>query len=658
MRVPRARCAIFWRIYAGSKRLPVPGEALTGMIRKILIGVLALAVAVSGTLTVSLAAFNADRFRPMIIRKASEALGTPVDLGRVSLGWRNGLAMRLQDVVVYADAGKGSVAAKLKEASAALQIVPLLRREIRISSLALFDPQAHLVRTADGKVGLKGAKPPFSAGAAEKTPASVLDAGVPAGPAAFSINLFQIRNGAVWFESVAVKNIDMDVKKFSLEDPFSFVARASLFSSRQNLQAEGMVTLPRAAKTGLLEKGVFKTDLSELDLDELGRTFPAARSSGIQELEGTLETKIDRLELGSGLPAKAALTLEDGRVRLASFTSPLDDLAFKGFLAGDDLKVENFSAKYAGGAFKAGGVVKQFGREPLSGFTLSARDLAIEQMIPPPVQPGGGAAPESGRRPRLSGRLSLDLEGQAAGKTGPQIARTMAGRGQLSLKDGVLLNHNLLRTVVQKLSAVPGADQMLRDNLPDIYKAKMNEPSTILQPIQVPFTVQNGQLVINRLDLVTDFVRLEGAGQVGLLDKGLSARSTVFVEPQLSQTIASLVPQVRVVLNARGEIELPVTIQGRLPHVTVIPDANYIAQKLLSSEAAQQVLRGFVENPEAGVRQVRNLLDKPVAAGESGVKNSVAGLLGSEDGLKNLFKQVLSGDLAQTTASDTGSQNQ
>lgn len=587
--------------------------------KKFFLGIVILIVLAVGALAVFISTFDLNRYKPMIIQKASQALGAPVELRRISLAWKGGVVLRVQDFLVFTNSTPRTVSAQLKEAAVHVKLGPLLNKEIEVTSIVLIEPQAILVKTPDGKIGLKDAN---IAQPSNTSAADAADETATPMPAV-KIDLFQVRSGAVRFQDLtakpsldlSVKNIDVDVKNFSLTDAFSFVMRASLFSSKQNLEAEGRVSLPQAGKGGFVKNAVFKTDLSSLNLAETERALPAAESAGLEELRGILETKIDYFDLGGTGSMNVELALEDGRVKVKSTKSALDNILLKAKLSGGDLKIDTFSADFAGGKIKTNGVVKQFRTQALTGLTWSSKDLALDQMMP-----------ESGNGPKLSGRLSLDLEGQAAGKDWPQISQTLSGQGRFELKDGVLLNYNLLRTVVQKISMVPGAEEALRNNLPSIYKAKMNEPSTILQPVQVPFTVQNGQIYFNQLNLVTDFILVQGAGQIGL-DKSLSMRSTVRIHQQLSQAIVSLVPQAQLILNAQGEIEMPVTIQGRLPQVSVVPDSDYIAKKLLSSEAVQKTIKGFVENPEQGVKQIRNLLDKPAAAGESGVQNTVAGLL-------------------------------
>ena len=195
------------------------------------------------------------------------------------------------------------------------------------------------------------------------------------------------------------------------------------------------------------------------------------------------------------------------------------------------------------------------------------------------------------------------------------------------MKDGVLLNYNLLREVIQKISIIPGAEGVLQQQLPGLYKAKLGEPSTILQPIDLPFTVQNGTVVFNQLLLVTDLLLLEGSGQVGL-DKNVQANAHLHIHRELSRIMMNIVPQIQLLANAQGEIEIPMQIQGQFPRVTVLPDKEYLTEKFLAS-GAQELVTGLVKDPSKGVQQLRNLLDKPVAAGEAGL------------GLQNLLNQAI-----------------
>ncbi len=607
-------------------RLDLKGQN-EGM-KKIPIILVALVLVCAAGLGIFVATFNADRYRPALVKKVSQALGVPVDLGRISLVWKNGIALRLEKFTIYSGPEKQTASVKFQEASAVVRLAPLLRKDLQIASVVVVKPMVRLVNGAGGKIEPKGVHIPVqtpvaSGSAAASSPNSML----------FSVGSIQIENGELFFEDptanppmgLVLRDLDVTVKSFSLSKPFSFKAAAAFFSSKQNLRLSGRLLLPQEGHPGTLGNISLVTDLADLDLRDLLRALPVVASSGIQEeaLAGELTLKIDHLEVDpKGLGAvKADLAFQNGKLKFASVKSPIENIQLAAFVNGEDLTLKKFTAEFAGGTLKASGMMKQFKTQGFSGFSWTSSGLNIDDLMPD--------LPSQGE-PRLGGRLSLGFEGQSRGLTWPQFSQSLTGNGQAGLRDGVLLNYNMLREVLQKISIIPGADEAIRTRLPGIYRAKMNEPSTLLKPVNMPIRILNGQIIVDQMVLQTDLLTIQGGGLFGL-DKSISAKAYLQLDRDLSASLAAALPQIEPLLNAQSQIEIPVQIQGQFPRILVLPDTDFITQKLVSS-TAQQV--------------ITNLLDKPVTAGEAGVHNSVQGLFGSKSGLSNLLSQAVGGDQA------------
>ena len=204
---------------------------------------------------------------------------------------------------------------------------------------------------------------------------------------------------------------------------------------------------------------------------------------------------------------------------------------------------------------------------------------------------------------QLKGHLSLSFEGD---------------RGHLILPNGVLVDTNLLREVIQKISIIPGARNVLQERLPDFYKAKSAEPDTILKPIDFFFTVQNGKILFDRLLIASDLVGLEISGELSL-DKTFRVKANLHLDQELSRVMVDLVPNIQFLVNSQGVVSIPVQLKGQLPEITVTPDIN---QKLFASAAKQLV-----------IAKVRNLLDKQVPTEEAGL--ALNSLLNRVIGKKN-----------------------
>lgn len=200
----------------------------------ILLGVAAAALAVF------LATFNADRYRPWVEKKLSEATGQPVRVEKVSLSLLGGIALELKGL----NAGPGL---KVEQVSALLKIKPLLKRDIQIGSVQVIRPNIHLVRQPDGTFGLKGAPAaPRGAAAPSSAPA------VPA--AAVLIDRLEVRDAAVRVEdpaaqppmAVVLEGMDVTLENISLGGPISGDVRLRVERSRlegTNLLREGLSRL-------------------------------------------------------------------------------------------------------------------------------------------------------------------------------------------------------------------------------------------------------------------------------------------------------------------------------------------------------------------------------------------------------------------------------
>ena len=105
---------------------------------KKLLGVLiVLFLLAAVALALFLSTFDADRYRPVVIRKMEAALGRPVALEKISLRWRGGIAAELKGLAVEPSFRAAGV-------SVLLRPLPLLRGDIQIGDLQVQDGTVHL----------------------------------------------------------------------------------------------------------------------------------------------------------------------------------------------------------------------------------------------------------------------------------------------------------------------------------------------------------------------------------------------------------------------------------------------------------------------------------------------------------------------------------
>lgn len=436
----------------------------------IILGVLLLLLVVG--VGIFIATFDLDRYRPMIVAKLQEATGKPVRIGRLSLAWNGGIALQARDVALLDGPDVQPPLIQADAVSALVELAPLLRREVRVTSLVLERPVIEARRGAQGNINLLGL-----AAAAAPAAAPAHAAAAPGAPS-FAIGSIRIEQGAVhWVDEAVHPTMDVWLKSVTLTvqpvvsgRPMAVDLSAGLGQDRPNLRLRGQVTLPDASQPG-------KAD----------------------------------------------------------------------------------------------------------GLRLSLEGIAVERLFAPPA-PG---------EPQLRGLVTVAWDGALPTLAADQLVKQLSARGRVQVDQPVIANLNLLRVVFERLSMLPGLMQALESRLPPSYQAKLAATDTVLSPLDLAFTVDQGMLRFQDVALATDTVRVTGTGQVGM-DGQLAISSRLRIEPELSAALIQSVEELRGLANQAGELELPLAIQGRLPQVSVMPDLNYVASKLLAV-TAQDLIGSFLK---------------------------------------------------------------
>ena len=520
-----------------------------------------------GGVAICLATFNADRYRPLVVKQLESALGRPVQLAHLSLGWRGGIALELKQLAISSKAATTEPAVQVETLSAVVRLLPLLRKEVQVSSITLIRPRVQVRRDAQGNVDLLGLA-------------------VVAGPASLNIASLKVEEGSLhWTDAMAsppvdlwVTSLDATLKNVSLTRPIEFQLRLAAFSDGQNLHLRGRLQMPTKDRAGVLEGVRLETDFNRLNVAQLTQALPAVKEAGLRELAGNLVVSIDRAGLDpQGLGQLAArVRLSGGRLVLARLGSPIEGVTVEALAQRGRVDLRRGAATFAGGTIAATGTMEQLKTQPRASLQVTIDRLALDAFLPTPGP----------NEPQLRGQLSASFHGTGQGLAIPQLTQTLSGQGHLAISDGVIANLNVLREVFRRLSILPGLVETLQARLPESYQAKLAARDTVLQPIEVSVTARDGALAFDQLRVVTDSFQLTGMGRVGF-DGTLSCQSMLQVDPALSAAIIKSVKELTSLTDAEGRLQLPVVMTGSLPRVAVLPDVPYVASRLVATKAEE-----------------------------------------------------------------------
>ena len=256
------------------------------MMKKLLIafGVLCLLALLVSSIFV--ATFNADRYRPLLVDEIQKALGKPVRIEHLSLGFHDGLALELRGFTI-AEGGmtESEPLIQVELASARVHLMPLLRKEVHVSSVLLKRPRVHIARDAQGKVNLLGL-------AVAASPAAAAHPSASGGTTAVSVNVgsLVLQDGALhWTDDASTPRTDLWVRALDVTvthlvpgEPMMLDVKGAFAGQAPNVSLLGRLTPPNQTTPGSVEQ--LRLSIERVPL---GALLPPARP-GEPELRGKL----------------------------------------------------------------------------------------------------------------------------------------------------------------------------------------------------------------------------------------------------------------------------------------------------------------------------------------------------------------------------------
>lgn len=554
------------------------------MFKKILIVGTIFILIVVGAVAVFILTFDADRYQPQAVKQLETALGSPVRIGHLALGWKNGIVFEAKEVAVYRDkqlSDKPAVYVAL--ASAKVRLVPLLQKKLDVASITLVRPQLNVIKEADDMIRINGINPAPLSG---QTP--VFPKTTPAFLSDLAISTVRIEDAGIGFLDnsssppirLAIRHLDILIQNLPFSKPTYFEAKLALFNPSQNIQLKGRLRASSPAGLYLLEGFRLDTDLATIKIQELVHSIPQAKHAGLQDLSGSLAGKINRLKIASGriTGLDSDFDLKGGRIAVESLRSALDRADLSAHFTESQMQLKNFTADFARGKISGSGTSKNYLSAPQSALTLEIDRIYLEDLLPP----------SRPNRPELHGIFSASFNGDARGVSWPAISQTMNGSGKVALATGVIVNSNILRKVFKHLSKIPGVTDAINTRLPEKYRRNLAQADTAIPSIEFPVTLTNGIITIPNLQIFFEGFTLYGAGQISLSGT-IKSEATLVLDAELSQILIQSVPTMQYIADSQGNLAFPVRIFGTTQNLLVLPDTDYIFSRVMAIKGQELI---------------------------------------------------------------------
>jgi len=300
---------------------------------RMLIVVFVLAIVAAA---IFLATFDVDRYRPQLLAQLQQALGRPVTLDRISLGWQQGIAVRLQNLAIYEgppasgeppfDSAQGGLPSgvegeplmQVESVHGVLALMPLLSKRVHVASIVLTRPKILVMQDAQGNVNVLGLLAAMSPGTVSGRKATVQGT-----PVSFEVAVLRIEDGAVhWVDAMSRPRTELWLNAFSVTlkhlapgTPMDIDARGAIGGDVVNARLRGRMTLPGNTRAGSVEQAHFT--LERLSLESI---LPRV-SAGEPQLQGVLTMRVqgqlptlDPEQVSRAISGSGTLALEEPRV--------------------------------------------------------------------------------------------------------------------------------------------------------------------------------------------------------------------------------------------------------------------------------------------------------------------------------------------------------
>jgi hypothetical protein len=212
-------------------------------------------------------------------------------------------------------------------------------------------------------------------------------------------------------------------------------------------------------------------------------------------------------------------------------------------------------------------------------FTAGAKDLNIQELIAQDKSPVKAEG-------IVSGKLRLKGKGFS-----PQaLTSSLSGDANILAVKLKLKNINVLRTVLDKISIIPGLTEKFEAGLPERFKQKLTDKDTLLSDIKLPVLIANGQCILNDVTFGADEFTFKGKGQVGF-DATFLLEGAFLIPQDLSEAMVASVDKLQYLLNDSKQIYIPLKVSGKGADFKFSVDAEYIAKKLIQEEAQKQIFK-------------------------------------------------------------------
>jgi AsmA protein len=334
------------------------------------------------------------------------------------------------------------------------------------------------------------------------------------------------------------------------------------------------------------------------------------------------------------LHSEGQLTMAGGSMayqgKLSSGDGTLYNVAYKGLdatlsLADGVANIRSLRVNALSGAVQ---VVGEYSfKEPVPKFSVTSKAQGID------VKELYSALDPKAERD-LRGRMNADMKLAGSGKSWEEVKPTLRGQGEAEVLQGALLNFNIAESTLAGITGMPGMTNMISPSLRNKYPETFTAKDTEFKELKAIFDLADGRINVKDLRMSAAEFAAQGNGWADFTRR-VDFRSTVSFSQRLSADLSQSARELKFLLNNQGQLEIPMSLKGKLPNVRPKPDTKYLAQ--MAQRGFMRKGSDELQNRFLGRRESATPEEDAPADDKKKKRNSTEDMI--RKGLEGLFKR-------------------
>ncbi|MGH7854725.1 MAG: AsmA family protein [Candidatus Binatia bacterium] len=267
---------------------------------------------------------------------------------------------------------------------------------------------------------------------------------------------------------------------------------------------------------------------------------------------------------GNNIVYQGKLVSADGTL----FNIPYKDLNATLSLADKVANVQNLRVQALSGTVQLQGEYAFKESSPSFAVTSKVDGIDVKELY---------AALDAKAERDIQGRMNAIMKLSGGGKSWEEIKPSLRGQGEAEVVQGVIYNFNIAESALTGITGIPGLTNNLSPSLRKKYPETFTAKDTEFKELKTLVDVADGRINFKNMRMsAAEFVSV-GNGWADF-NRKVDSRATLTFSQRLSADLSQSAREIKYLLNNQGQLEIPLSVSGRMPNVKAKPDANFLGQ--------------------------------------------------------------------------------